>query len=347
MFKKRRISNFAFAKGQISIDGRRERGHAGHGRVGLLLLCYMFGVVCEPADAEPQDQSPEPQAHSPQPQAQSPEAEPKVTDAPPSSLVATCDALRRAAEDNGLPVPFFSRLIWQESRLDPVARSRAGALGIAQFMPSTAAWRGLADPYNPIQSLKEGARYLHDLRSRFGNIGLAAAAYNAGPQRLSNWLAGKTALPAETMAYVRIVTGRPASDWKSATAEDWNSASLPAEFPCSKFITAIPADSEAERSQEHSTPPVPPWGVHIAGDWTERGALARYDVVRRRYAAILGGKDPIVVVTYGGLGLTKRYLARAPENTREDAQRLCMRLKELRANCDVYPNGNGSPVSLP
>src|SRR5690242_1750022 len=115
-----------------------------------------------------------------------------------------CRTMERSAADNDLPIEFFTRVIWQESRFNVRARSSAGAQGIAQFMPKTASSRGLLDPFDPFKSLPESASYLRELKSRFGNLGLAAAAYNAGPSRLAQWLSGKSHLPAETIAYVRI-----------------------------------------------------------------------------------------------------------------------------------------------
>jgi soluble lytic murein transglycosylase-like protein len=78
-----------------------------------------------------------------------------------------------------------------------------GAQGIAQFMPGTAQERGLADPFDPEQAIPAAASLLRDLSQRFGNLGLAAAAYNGGPNRVSAWLAGNGSLPAETQDYVR------------------------------------------------------------------------------------------------------------------------------------------------
>jgi soluble lytic murein transglycosylase-like protein len=95
-------------------------------------------------------------------------------------------------------VEFFARVIWQESRFNAFAVSNKGAQGIAQFMPQTAGARGLADPFDPIQALHHSAGYLHELLTQFGNLGLAAAGYNAGPGRVSAWLAGKKGLPDET-----------------------------------------------------------------------------------------------------------------------------------------------------
>ena len=123
-----------------------------------------------------------------------------------------CLLLESAARANGLPVEFFARVIWQESRfradaVGPVTRSGKRALGIAQFMPGTAAERKLLNPLDPIQALPKSAEFLHELRREFGNLGLAAAAYNAGPRRVREWMAGSGPMPAETRAYVAAITG--------------------------------------------------------------------------------------------------------------------------------------------
>ena len=75
------------------------------------------------------------------------------TTAPTASSDPTCHTLATAADANNLPLEFLTRLIWQESRFDPQAVSPAGAQGVAQFMPKTAAWRGLADPFDPVQAI--------------------------------------------------------------------------------------------------------------------------------------------------------------------------------------------------
>ena len=131
----------------------------------------------------------------------------------PIAASELCPALEQAAAENGLPFDFFVRVIWQESRFDALAVSPKGAQGIAQFMPRTADWRGLSNPFDVSAALKASASYLRDLHSRFGNLGLAAAAYNAGPQRLQDWLSGHGGLPKETRQYVQIITGHSAEEW--------------------------------------------------------------------------------------------------------------------------------------
>src|SRR5260370_6985137 len=134
-------------------------------------------------------------------------AENRQTPSQPVSTETICSALAAAAAQNDLPTDFFARLIWQESRFNPAAVSRAGAQGVAQFMPATANWRGLSNPFDPLEAIAQSAKLLRDLRREFGNLGLAAAAYNAGSGRVRDWLAGRRALPGETRAYWRTGTG--------------------------------------------------------------------------------------------------------------------------------------------
>ncbi|HVY58966.1 MAG TPA: transglycosylase SLT domain-containing protein [Xanthobacteraceae bacterium] len=147
------------------------------------------------------------------------------------SRAELCDALADSAQNNDVPVAFFTSLIWQESRFDTDSVSPAGAQGVAQFMPKVAQELGLKDPFDPRAALRASARLLRSLFEKFGNFGLAAAAYNAGPKRISDWLANRGKLPQETRHYVRIITGRPAEDWRSRKPESV-SFKLPARMPC-------------------------------------------------------------------------------------------------------------------
>jgi hypothetical protein len=132
---------------------------------------------------------------------------------PPPDRQFICRTIFDAAQYNGLPAGFLARLIWTESGFNSAATSSAGALGVAQFMPQTAAQRGLANPRDPFPAIYHAARLLAELQRQFGNLGLAAAAYNAGSARLAKWLQGVSPLPLETRLYVMAVTGRPPEDW--------------------------------------------------------------------------------------------------------------------------------------
>jgi soluble lytic murein transglycosylase-like protein len=142
-------------------------------------------------------QEPYPPADSPVPAATEASRPPGVVaaTADPASADSICLLIEAAAGQHGLPVTFLTRLIAQESGfrpsvVGPVTRSGARAQGIAQFMPYTARERGLLDPFDPVQALPHAASYLADLRRQFGSLGLAAAAYNAGPGRPRSWRNG-------------------------------------------------------------------------------------------------------------------------------------------------------------
>jgi Transglycosylase SLT domain len=164
------------------------------------------------------------------------------------SLDDLCRALFNSAQDNDIPVQFFANLIWQESRLNPDDVSKKGAMGIAQFMPSVAAEKGLDDPFDPMQAIPASARLLHELRSEFGNLGLVAAAYNAGPGRVTRWLERRVSLPRETRNYVVRVTGLSVDAWRTMRVSN-DALTFVQHLPCRK----MPAFANVEQQQEAQT----------------------------------------------------------------------------------------------
>jgi Transglycosylase SLT domain/SPOR domain len=248
-----------------------------------------------------------------------------------ASVASICDALAAAAGENDLPVDFFARLIWQESRFDPRAVSRKGAQGVAQFMPATANARGLADPFDPIEAIAHSAKLLRDLRRELGNLGLAAAAYNAGPRRVRDWLAGRRGLPRETDAYVRIVTGQSPEQWARVQVG-------PAEMhfahpmPCQQIAGLV------ARSPALVMKPLDPWGVQLVGSSSDATALAAYRQLQEKYARILGGREPRVLhhgLARGSMGWARVHVG--TEN-RASAEKLCAELHTAGASCTVQRN---------
>jgi hypothetical protein len=184
-----------------------------------------------------------------------------------------CRTLEQAAAENGLPVEFFARVIWQESRFNARAVSSKGAEGIAQFMPATADWHGLSDPFDTVAALKHSASYLRDLRDRFGNLGLAAASYNAGPNRVSQWLAGKRDLPAETRNYVAIITGWTADEWAYSLPPQMADTTIQHGVPCTRLANLVLAPKEeAKRIATY----IARWGIWLAAHLVESKAWAMY-----------------------------------------------------------------------
>lgn len=248
----------------------------------------------------------------------------------------TCNAIRTFADRHGLNRDFFARLIWQESRFDPNALSPADARGIAQFIPSTAALRGLKDPYNPAEALEHSAQYLAEMVSRYGNEGLAAIGYNGGERRAEGFLAGGGLAP-ETVNYVPIITGLNAEDWR-------DNAPKTHDMRLSKTTGFLPACYEMARNRRITAlmrpkPRVKPWGVQVAFATTEK--MARTRVGERTAscrAAVRGEKTDLIYKKNRVTGKKGYYFAQFGRNTRAGAQKLCDTMRRQRCICLVVQN---------
>jgi hypothetical protein len=252
---------------------------------------------------------------------------------------ALCRMIEGAASSHGIPAEFLTRLIWQESSFRLGVTSGAGAQGVAQFMPGTAAERQLADPFDPEQAIPKSAELLEELRRRFGNLGLAAAAYNGGPARVEAWLAGKGSLPGETRNYVSIITGRTAEEWAAAArgeAREQGEEERPTK--CLVLVAGFRRGTDRRIVEVYAGPlaesPLAAWGVQIAGNFSKDRALATYQRARQRFAAILGEAAPMVIGTrLRSRGTRAFYRVRVPAATRQAATELCGRLHKAGGAC--------------
>lgn len=252
-----------------------------------------------------------------------------------------CLMLESAARDHGLPVAFFARLIWKESSFNaeavgPRTRNGAQAQGIAQFMPGTAAERSLLDPFDPVQALPKAAAFLRELRERFGNLGLAAAAYNAGPRRVSEWLAGTGGMPAETRNYVLAITGRPVEDWANGARQD---ATRDTQADCTQLIASAkrtPNTYLAALEERVDRAIRKPWSVQLAAGFSRSLALSKYAAAMNRFSKVLADQDPIV----DGMILRSRgtrtfYQVSVGADSRGEADEVCTQLRKAGGACMV------------
>ena len=253
----------------------------------------------------------------------------------PPPIGRICDLIEAAAGRAGLPRDFFARLIWKESRFDANAVSPVGAQGIAQFMPGTAKLRGLENPFDVEKAISASARYLAELKAGFGNLGLAAAAYNAGENRVGRWLASGGFLPLETEAYVLDVMGEPVDNFADRThAGTVRPLSNREDFATAcRRLPAIMAATVAMAAID-----VKPWGVQVAGNFRRAAAVRQWQRVRERFPALLAGHEPVVSRVRTPMGRRGVYAVRIGVDDRAGADAICRRLRGAGGACIVMRN---------
>lgn len=238
------------------------------------------------------------------------------------------DFINTAANKYGLDPNLLARQLYQESGFRENAVSPAGAQGIAQFTPATAARYGV-DVRNPQSSIEGQARYMSDLTRQFGgNTGLALAGYNWGERNVAQWMAAganPAAMPLETRNYVRAITGQPIEGWIRG---DRPSPLAPQPGPpggaggVDKALAAV----EAMRTD----PNVEPMQRQIN---YERGLAAikdyREDVVRQTNLAELGQKsrdqdfeNKVILDSAGDNKITENEIKTMPGVSAESRMRM-------------------------
>ena len=259
---------------------------------------------------------------------------------------AMCLMIESAARANDLPLEFFARVIWQESRFQsdavgPVTRNGQHAEGIAQFMPGTASERRLLDPFDPVQALPKSAEFLNELRNQFGNLGLAAAAYNAGPRRVQEWLAGSGAMPQQTRNYVSAITGTSVDDW-AAAGKNGKMADRAPHASCRELMALLkraPNSFVTELEQHVKLAAAKLWGVQLAAGFDRNKALAMYARAMKRLSAVIGDQDPSLLSTLMRTRGTRTfYQVRIGADTRPAADDLCNRIRRAGGACFVLRN---------
>jgi Transglycosylase SLT domain/SPOR domain len=278
-----------------------------------------------------------------------PDAQKPADPAENDTRESICLMVESAARANDLPLEFFARVIWQESRFQsnavgPATRNGERAEGIAQFMPGTASERRLLDPFDPVQALPKSAEFLSELRNQFGNLGLAAAAYNAGPRRVQEWLAGAASMPGETRNYVSAITGSTVEDWAAAGKGGKPPPSAP-PTSCHDLMALLKRapNSFVTQLEEHiRLAAAKLWGVQLAAGFDRNKALAMYARAMKRLSAVIGDQDPSLLASVlRNRGTRIFYQVRIGADTRPEANALCNRIQRAGGACFVLRNVGG------
>ncbi|MGE0035181.1 MAG: lytic transglycosylase domain-containing protein [Xanthobacteraceae bacterium] len=323
----------------------------------LMLLPWLALGAAGQTPPDPDDDKAQPPANGPnatdgpgkntEPSGHGPGETAKPPADPADTRESMCLMIESAARSNGLPLEFFARVIWQESRFQadavgPRTRSGARALGIAQFMPGTAAERRLLDPFDPVQALPKSAEFLAELRDRFGNLGLAAAAYNAGPQRVRDWMAGTRTLPGETRRYVLAITGTPADEWARGAKGEPNTPGRPDCRQLMAMLKRAPNPFVEKLQERINLVAASPWGIQLSAGFSRDRALASYAAMAKRYAGVLTGRDPSILSgILRSRGTRPFYQVRIGAETRTEADKLCNDIKRAGGACLVLRNRGG------
>lgn len=253
-----------------------------------------------------------------------------------------CPLMQEQAEINGLPTLFLVRLIWRESRFNPQAISPKGAQGIAQFMPGTAADRGLDDPFEPKSAIIHSASLLADLRDEFGNIGLAAAAYNAGAERVRQWLSSTiTRLPYETEEFVLHITGRSVDEWKPPASElphDLKQDEIASVQDSCRSLAPLVVRALNDMGPATATAARRPWGVKIATDFSREKALGRFMRMKQQYKALADALPFVQAERNLSRGRRKLFAVQVGTDSQDAANKLCSQLRALGGACIVARN---------
>jgi hypothetical protein len=224
-----------------------------------------------------------------------------------------------------------------------VTRSGQRAKGIAQFMPHTAKERRLLDPFDPVQALPRAAEFLNELRNQFGNLGLAAAAYNAGPRRVQEWLAGSGSMPQETRNYVLTTTGTSLEDW-AAAGKDGKMPDGAPRTNCRELIALLTREPNrfvAQLEKRVTRALVKFWGVQVAAGFNRDQALVMYARAMKGLSGVIGDRDDpnLQPILFRGHGTSSFYQVRIGTNTRREADDLCKRIRRAGGACLVKRRG--------
>ena len=155
-------------------------------------------------------------------------------------------------------------------------------------------------------------------------------------RRVSAWLTGQRAFPAETRNYVALVTGWTADEWASSSPPEKADTTIPQGVPCTRLANLILAP---KRERQRIAAYIPRWGNQLAAHLSESTAWAIYRDRLKRFGSLIGDREPIVLhKEIPGMGRAKRYIITIADDDRGPLDKLCQKLIAADATCDVLRN---------
>jgi hypothetical protein len=253
--------------------------------------------------------------------------------AKPVDIARICDLVEASANENGLPPPFLARLIWKESRFDPGLIARTGERGIAQFQPGLAFKLGLRDSFDAEQAIPALAKYLGELRDRFGNIGLAAAAWETGEVKVAKWLNKGGFLPIGTEDYLLAVLGDLPIVYRKAA-----NVAVPPLQEGRDFAESCRDISDLADTILLNDADRPAWGAQVAGHFNRATAMKQWELLKEQHPALLGDLEPAVFSARSHLGRNRIYVVQIGVENQAEAKAFCDRMRAEGGACVVTRN---------
>ena len=271
--------------------------------------------------------------------AQSPAERSAQTGKPPTAD-DICRTIEQSAAENGLPVEFFARVIWQESRFNAFAVSNKGAQGIAQFMPRTADARGLS---RPVRSDRGAASFGGLFARADGSVRQSRACRGRlqcrprARERLAFGQAHAAGRDPQLRRRHHRLDGRRMG--VGLAAGEKRRRRFPQGVPCTRLANLILAPKE--KAQQIAAY-VPRWGAQLTSNWSESRAWETYRTLQRQYASLIGDREPIVLRgRLPGMGAVSRTIIRIGDDSRAPLDALCNKLIAAGGACVVLRNQFG------
>mgnify|MGYP001166591466 FL=1 len=243
-----------------------------------------------------------------------------------------CTLIAEQAETTGVPEALMARLFFSETGFDPAYTSPTGATGVAKFNAAVAGSVGLSDPTDIEIAIPAAAKRIADLKSQFGNFGLALAAYQAGEKPVRRWLDGKGYLPVSTMIFVRKMTGESPEFFRNPKAK-LDVRPLETRFGFGDACRRMPLIASGDASLEE--PSDMPWAVVVGTGNDIDAAMTFWSEVKERTGFRIGGGKVYVMPVAAGMGRPSHFSVRIGAETRGSAQATCSKLRGLGGACMI------------